>query len=133
MVRIPDDKRRGFHLRPDGLCPRLRSLRRWAQTSTQAAVQNADQTQEDKPIPILTGNFGTFSFVTGGQNLIDTQINPVLLLPLGERWLIESRVEFEGQFQRPARGGPYGGPVDKHVDYAQLDYIASPYLTVTVG
>jgi hypothetical protein len=88
---------------------------------------------EDKPIPILTGNIGTFSFVNGGQNLIDTQINPVLLLPLGDRWLIESRAEFEGQFQRPPGGGPYQGPVTKHVDYAQVDYIASPYLTITAG
>jgi hypothetical protein len=54
-------------------------------------------------------------------------------VPLGDRWLIESRAEFEGQFQRPAGGGPYGGPVGKHVDYAQVDYIASPYLTVTAG
>jgi hypothetical protein len=89
--------------------------------------------QEDKPVPILSGSIGTFSFVTAGQNLIDTQINPVLLLPLGDRWLIESRTEFEGQFQRPPGGGPYGGPVDKHVDYAQVDYIANPYLTVTAG
>jgi hypothetical protein len=87
----------------------------------------------DKPIPILTGNFGAFSFVSGGQNLIDTQINPVLLVPLGDRWLIESRAEFEGQFQRPPDGGSYGGPVTKHVDYAQVDYIANPYLTVTAG
>ena len=88
---------------------------------------------EDKPVPILTGNFGTFSFVTAGQNLIDTQINPVLLVPLGDRWLIESRAEFEGQFQRPPGGGPYGGPVNKHVDYAQVDYIANPYVTITAG
>jgi hypothetical protein len=87
----------------------------------------------DKPVPILSGSIGTFSFVTGGQNLIDTQINPVLLVPLGDRWLIESRAEFEGQFQRPPDGGPYAGPVTKHVDYAQLDYIANPYLTVTAG
>ena len=86
-----------------------------------------------KPIPILSGSVGTFSFVTAGQNLIDTQINPVLLVPLGDRWLIESRAEFEGQFQRPPAGGPYGGPVTKHLDYAQLDYIANPYLTVTAG
>ena len=88
---------------------------------------------EDKPIPILTGNFGAFSFVTGGQNLIDTQINPVLVIPLGDHWLIESRAEFEGQFQRPPDGGPYGGPVTKRVDYAQVDYIANSYLTVTAG
>jgi hypothetical protein len=98
-----------------------------------AARMSAQTSDEDKPIPILTGNAGAFSFVTAGQNLIDTQINPVLLVPLGDNWLIESRAEFEGQFQRPPGGGPYGGPVDKHLDYAQIDYIATPYLTVTAG
>jgi len=99
-----------------------------------AARWSVAQTPDaEKPVPILSGSIGTFSFVTGGQNLIDSQINPVLLLPLGDRWLIESRAEFEGKFQRPPNGGPYGGPVDKHVDYVQIDYIASPYLTVTAG
>ena len=93
----------------------------------------AQSSSTDKPVPILSGSVGTFSFVTGGQNVINTQINPVLLVPLGDHWLIESRAEFEGDFQRPLGGGPYGGPVDKHVDYAQLDYIANPYLTVTAG
>lgn len=96
-----------------------------------AAVSQTPAT--DKPVPILTGNLGTFSFVTGGHNLIDTQINPVLLVPLGDRWLVEARGEFEGQFQRPPDGGPYGGPVNKHVDYAQVDYIANRYLTITAG
>jgi hypothetical protein len=98
-----------------------------------ASLCAAAQTAEDKPVPILSGSVGTFSFVTAGQNVIDTQINPVLLVPLGDRWLVESRAEFEGAFQRPPGGGPYGGPVDKHVDYAQIDYIANPYLTVTAG
>lgn len=89
--------------------------------------------ESDKPVPILTGNIGTFSFVTAGHNLIDTQINPVVLVPLGDRWLIESRAEFEGQFQRPPNGGPYGGPVNKHVDYAQVDYIANSYVTIIAG
>jgi hypothetical protein len=93
----------------------------------------AQTSETDRPVPILTGNVGTFSFVTGGHNLIDTQINPVLLLPLGDHWLIESRAEFEGEFQRPPDGGPYGGPVNKHVDYAQVDYIANRYLTITAG
>jgi hypothetical protein len=92
--------------------------------------QNSDT---EKPVPILTGNAGAFDFVSGGHTLIDTQVNPVLLVPLGERWLIESRAEFEGQFQRPSNGGPFGGPVDKHLDYAQIDYIANPYLTITAG
>jgi hypothetical protein len=93
----------------------------------------AQSSAPEKPVPILSGSLGAFSFVTGGQNLIDTQVNPVLLVPLGDRWLVESRAEFEGQFQRPPDGGPYGGPVTKHVDYAQVDYIASPYVTITAG
>lgn len=96
----------------------------------QATAQSVDG---EKPVPILSGSAGAFSFVTGGQNLIDSQINPVLLVPLGDRWLVESRAEFEGQFQRPLDGGPYKGPVTKHVDYAQLDYIANPYVTITAG
>jgi len=97
---------------------------------TSPVAQTADN---EKPVPILSGSAGAFSFVSGGQNLIDTQINPVLLVPLGDRWLVESRAEFEGKFQRPPDGGPYGGPVNKHVDYAQVDYIASPYVTITAG
>ena len=93
----------------------------------------AQSPDAEKAVPILTGNAGAFSLVTGGQNQIDTQINPVLLLPLGERWLIESRAEFEGKFQRPPGGGSYVGPVTKHVDYAQVDYILNPYITVTAG
>ena len=76
---------------------------------------------------------GYFNFVNGGKNEIDAQINPVLLLPIGDRWLVESRAEFEGAFQRPDGGGPYAGGVAKNLDYAQLDYIANRYLTVSVG
>jgi len=93
----------------------------------------AQTAPSDNPIPVLSGSAGYFNFVTAGQNQIDGQINPVLLLPVGDRWLVESRVEFQGAFQRPPDGGPYGGVVSKNLDYAQLDYIANPYLTVTMG
>ena len=99
-------------------------------TSTLAGAQTAGT---EKSVPILSGSIGTFSFVTAGQNVIDLQINPLLLVPLGDRWLIESRAEFECQDQRPPDGGAYGCPLTKHVDYAQLDYIANPYLTITAG
>jgi hypothetical protein len=90
-------------------------------------------TDPEKPVPVLSGSVGYFNFVTAGQNEIDTQINPVLLVPLGDRWLVEGRAGIEGQFQRPPGGGPYGGVVAKNLDYLQVDYIANPYLTVTVG
>ena len=100
-----------------------------------APARGSSQTAsaEDKAVPILTGSAGYFNFVNAGQNQFDTQVNPVLLLPLGDRWLVESRAEFEGQFQRPPAGGPYGGPVSKNLDYLQVNYIANPYLTITMG
>src|ERR1700682_363460 len=80
-------------------------------TAILAAAQSPDA---EKPIPILTGTAGTFSFVTAGQQQLDAQINPVLLLPLGDHWLVEGRAEFQGAFQRPPDGGPYAGPVSKN-------------------
>jgi hypothetical protein len=99
-------------------------------TVGQAAAQSTDV---EKPVPILTGTAGYFNFVTAGQNQVDAQINPVLLVPLGDRWLVEARAEFEGAFERPDGGGPYGGEVSKNLDYLQADFIANPHLTVTMG
>jgi len=88
----------------------------------------------DNPIPILTGNAGFFTNVVAGKTEIVSEINPVVLVPLGDHWLIEARGEFEGDFQRKDWGdGPYGGQVGKELDYLQADYIANPYVTVTVG
>jgi hypothetical protein len=98
-----------------------------------AKLLSAQSADLEKPVPILTGSTGTFSFVTAGQQTLDAQINPVLLVPIGDRCLVESRAEFEGAFQRPPDGGPYGGPVSKNLDYLQADYIANPFLTVTLG
>jgi hypothetical protein len=86
----------------------------------------------EKPVPIFSGTAGFLTYVNGGQALLDTQFNPVVLVPLGERWLVESRGEFEGEFQRQPTGS-FGGPVVKHLDYLQADYIANPYVTVAAG
>jgi hypothetical protein len=91
------------------------------------------QTSET-PVPIFTGNIGYFTNVDGGQTELVPEVYPVLLLPLGENWLIESRGEFIGDFQRKNWGtGPYGGGVGKELDYLEADYIANRYVTITVG
>ena len=87
----------------------------------------------DKPVPILTGNAGFFTNVVAGKTEIVSEVNPVVLVPLGEHWLIEARGEFEGDFARKNGDGPYGGQVGKELAYLQADYIVSPYVTVTVG
>ena len=97
---------------------------------TLLAAQSPDN---ERPVPILTGNAGFFTNVEGGKAELAPEINPVILLPLGDRWLIEARGEFKGEFERPDGAGPYGGRVEQEVDYLQVDYIASPYLTITAG
>lgn len=87
----------------------------------------------DSPVPILTGNAGYFTSVEGGRVTIVPEVNPVLLIPLGERWLVEARGEFEGDFERRNGNGPFGGQVQKELAYLQADYIANPYVTITAG
>jgi hypothetical protein len=98
-----------------------------------AVLASAQSRDVEKPVPILSGNAGYFTFVSAGQNQLVPQINPVLLLPLGDKWLVESRAEFEGAFERAGGAGPYAGSVGKNLDYLQADYIANSHLTVTAG
>ena len=93
----------------------------------------AAQDPGDRAIPLLTGSAGYFTNVNGGQTELAPIVAPVLLLPVGDRWLIESRASFEGNFERKGENGPYGGTVGKEVDYAQLDFIANRYVTFTAG
>ncbi len=97
-------------------------------------AQAPDQVPElERPVPILTGNAGFFTNINGGETELVPSINPVILLPLGDRWLVESRGEFKGEFERRDGSGPYGGKVEQEVDYLQVDYIANKYVTVTAG
>lgn len=86
-----------------------------------------------KPVPMIAGGSGFISTFTGGDPNLGPLVAPVLLVPVGQRWLIESRTTFESHLgQIPGESG-FHGKVLKEVDYAQLDFIANPYLTITAG
>jgi len=102
-----------------------------------AASTLTAQSPEDvdvKPVPLLTGSAGFLTTYEGGQPDLHPIVTPLVLVPIGQRWLFETRATFETDLvQVPGRSGFHGGPVGKEVEYAQLDFIANPYLTVTVG
>jgi hypothetical protein len=84
-------------------------------------------------VPVVSGGISFVPFVQGGQTTLVSIISPVVLLPLGDNWLIESRGAFEGDFTRRNGTGPFGGKIRKELEYLQADYIANPHLTLTVG
>ena len=91
------------------------------------------QSEDVKPVPLLTGSAGFITTFDGGEPHLGPIVSSIVLLPLGPRWLFETRATFESDMvQEPGLSG-FHGMVRKEVDYAQLDFIASPYLTVTVG
>ena len=94
---------------------------------------HAQTIESERPVPIVSGSAGFFTNVNAGQTQLVPVVSPVLLVPLGERWLIESRGEFKAEFQPVAGGGSYDGHLEKELDYAELDYIAGPNVTLTIG
>jgi hypothetical protein len=93
----------------------------------------SDQTDAPKPVPVFSVGTGFISTFDGGDAHLGPLVSPVMLVPLGDHWLFESRATFESDLSQPPGSDGFKGYVQKEVDYAQLDFIANRYLTVTVG
>jgi hypothetical protein len=97
------------------------------------ALHAQDQADTPKPVPVVIGGSGFITTFDGGEPHLGPLIAPVLLVPMGSRWLLESRGTFEADFTQRPGSSSFHGKVLKAVDYAQLDFIANPYMTVTAG
>jgi len=84
-----------------------------------------------KPEPVATGYASFLSTFEPGKVKLVPQINPILVVPIGERWLLEAEFEFEGEFER--EGGVWMRALEREVEYFQLDFLAHRYLTVVTG
>jgi hypothetical protein len=83
--------------------------------------------------PVISGGVGFFSTTNGGQTFLQPVISPVALVPLGSKFLIESRADIRGFVARTNGNGPYDGEFFASLEYLQLDYLANSKLTLTVG
>lgn len=85
-------------------------------------------------VPIISGGIGFLNSTNAGANFFQPVLAPVVAIPLGSHLLVESRFDFR-EFVGRQNGtfGPYQGTFFKSTQYLQLDYIAAPKLTVTVG
>lgn len=97
------------------------------------AYAQAPPDEDVKPVPLLTGSAGFITSFTGGQPDLHPIGTPLVPVPIGQRWLFEARATFENDLvEVPDRSGLHGGPVQKEVEYAQLNFMATSYATVTV-
>src|SRR5579872_4140302 len=87
--------------------------------------------QED--VPIISGGAGFLSSTQGGTNVLQPVLAPVLSVPLGDRWLIESRADLREVYFQQSPGGPYSNDGFATLEYLQLDYNANSHLTITAG
>jgi len=90
------------------------------------------QDEEIKPVPILVGYPAYFTRVTGGQVQDAPSFSPLLLVPLGDKWLIEAKGNLSDTYAKNAKGD-YIGTVSYGLGYAQIDYIANRFVTVAAG
>jgi hypothetical protein len=105
-----------------------------------SSVRAQDATLLDSPdspsaqaVPIFSAGMGFLTYFQGGQPHLHPLFSPVILVPIGDRWLIESRDTFEADLTQQPGSSSFHGYLQKEVDYLQLDFIANSYVTVTVG
>jgi hypothetical protein len=94
-------------------------------TATCATAQN---------IPLLSGGIGFVTNTNGGSTSYTPTIEPVLVMPLGQHLLVESRANLLETFA--PNGGGQPGYDHTHfigLSYLQGDYIASPHITIVGG
>jgi len=95
----------------------------------------AGQAQDDgfKAVPILTGSTAYFTRVNAGQHQNAPTVNPLLLLPLGDKWLLEAKGSYSETFSRDPDDNYYENKASYGMAYGQIDYIANRYMTFVAG
>jgi len=83
--------------------------------------------------PIVSGAIGFLDSTNTGVNFFQPVVSPLVAAPIGSHLLVEGRFYFEEFFGQKNNTGPYQGTFLKSTQYLQLDTIAAPKLTFTVG
>jgi len=81
--------------------------------------------------PLLSGGMAFFTRTDGGNTSYILTTSPVLAAPLGKSFLIESRANLLEDFS-PTKSG-YDTSHFTGLSYLQLDYLATPHLTISAG
>lgn len=101
--------------------------------SSLAALAQEDSAVEPvKTVPILTGSTGYFTRVTGGQFQDAPSVSPLLLFPVGDKWLLEAKGSYSLTYAKGSEGY-YESASSYNLIYGQIDYLANRYVTIVGG
>lgn len=85
-----------------------------------------------RPMPALTGGMAfDASFSPGSQTYAPT-VNPIVLVPLGNRLLFETEFNFNSDMTRD-QGAWNPRQLNREIEYMQLDYLVHGNVTLVVG
>ncbi|MBZ5696461.1 MAG: OprO/OprP family phosphate-selective porin [Acidobacteriia bacterium] len=97
------------------------------------AQSQGQDSEAISPVPVFTMGTGFITTFEGGTPHLGPLVAPLILVPVGQKWLFETRGTIEADLAPPPGSDDFKGSAEKSVDYVQLDYIANRYLTVTAG
>jgi hypothetical protein len=84
--------------------------------------------------PLISGGVAFLTSTNGGNTTYLPLIEPLIAVPIGKRFLIESRAAIDESFSPNTNGQPgYGHAHFAGLTYLQGDYIASPHFTLVGG
>lgn len=99
-----------------------------------AAVLWGVHTLPAQDTPLISGGVGFITSTNGGNTTYIPVISPLLAAPLGNHILVESRATIlESFFPRGNGQTGYTSSPFQGLDYLQMDYLATPHLTVVAG
>ncbi len=84
-------------------------------------------------VPVISGAAGFQYTKDAGQTSLQPFITPVVLVPLGPKFLVEASAELQGYIAPSSPGGPYEGQFFGTLEYLQLDYVVNSRITIVAG
>lgn len=100
--------------------------------SVSPGLAQVQLTPQDSPAPVITGFTGIAGSSESGQRSVAPTLAPILLVPLGDRFLFEGEFELEGAYTSRS-GSSWTNEWEKAVEYAQIDWFVNRGLTVVGG